>query len=85
VLVTVIAGTSMTDLTPDGVPCRHCGKPISWDETCWTHDANGFADCGLVVLAGTGVQIAPGIVTDPQFAVEHKYKGKMAEPIGEWT
>ena len=70
--------------TPDGVPCRHCGQPIFWDEICWVHQ-NGFADCGLTILPGTGKQIAPGIVTDPQFAIEVKYKGKMAEPVGEWS
>ena len=31
--------------TPDGVPCRHCGEPIFWDEICWVH-ANGWATCG---------------------------------------
>lgn len=43
----------MSDPTPDHVPCRHCGEPISWDEICWTHDSNGFADCGLLVCGGT--------------------------------
>jgi hypothetical protein len=73
---------AVTEQTPDGVPCRHCSKPIYWDEVCWVHD-NGFADCGLVVYGGT--KISSLITTDPQFAQEHSLKGKMAEPVGKWS
>jgi hypothetical protein len=39
----------------------------------------------LTILGGTGKTIAPGIVTDPQFAQEHALKDKRAEPVGEWS
>jgi hypothetical protein len=71
--------------TPDHVPCRHCGVPISWDETCWTHDNTGFADCGLTVRGGTPVRDHPEVVMNPTLTVEGPHKGKHAEPVGEWT
>jgi hypothetical protein len=56
--------------------------PISWDEICWTHDANGFADCDLVISGG----ISCGrLVLDPDITVEGPNAGKKAEPVGEWS
>jgi hypothetical protein len=72
----------VTDQTPDHVPCRHCGQPISWDEICWTHDEHGFADCGLVLSSGT--RIGPYMTVDPKLTIDPKYKDKRAEPVGEW-
>ena len=74
----------MTDETPDGVPCRHCSQPIFWDEICWVHD-NGFADCGLVISGGVNFGAGPEVVINPKLTVEGPHKGKMAEPVGEWT
>jgi hypothetical protein len=69
--------------TPDGVPCRHCGQPIFWDEICWVHH-NGFADCDLTISGGTKMgawTIDPMLTptTDPAL------KDKRAEPVGDWT
>jgi hypothetical protein len=69
------------DETPDGVPCRHCGEPIFWDEICWVHD-NGFADCGLVV--GGGGRTRAEIIIDPDLSIEGPHAGKRAEPVGDW-
>jgi hypothetical protein len=73
----------MGEVTPDGVPCRHCGKPIFWDEICWVHD-NGFADCGLSIEGGTRID---RIIMDPDIYVDptHKAAGNKAEPEGEWS
>jgi len=70
--------------TPDHVPCRHCGKPISWDEICWTHDDTGFADCGVTISGGTNLG---GIIMDPDIIVDptHKAAKHNAEPVGEWS
>jgi len=74
--------------TPDHVPCRHCGQPISWDEICWTHDVTGFADCDLKVY-GTAVKYGESgkmiMVIDPELKVEGPNAGKTALPIGEWS
>jgi hypothetical protein len=71
----------MTEPTPDGVPCRHCGAPIFWDEICWVH-ANGFADCGLQVVGG---KVIGDFSIDPEIIEDPKFKDKRAEPIGTWT
>jgi hypothetical protein len=72
------------DETPDGVPCRHCGKPIFWDEICWIHDT-GFADCGLVVSGGKEYSVNDlSLLTDPDLAVQGPHAGKRAEPVGDW-
>jgi hypothetical protein len=76
--------------TPDHVPCRHCGKPISWDEMCWTHDHSGFQECGTAVTGGTpvpdlyGIPPPPGthFVLDPD--VRNDGDTRLAEPEGEW-
>jgi hypothetical protein len=70
--------------TPDGVPCRHCGTPISWDETCWTHDLTGFADCGAII--GGNVENFGNflVISDPEIVVDPEFKGKYAEPMGDW-
>lgn len=79
-------GAVMTDPTPDGVPCRHCGKPILWDEITWVHQ-NGFADCELVI--GEGIAIIGGahtqLIVDPGMHQDPDYKDKRALPIGEWS
>jgi hypothetical protein len=78
----------MSTETPDGVPCRHCGLPISWDEICWTHNDTGFADCGLVISGGNAIVGDQGrmiAVIDPQLNVEGPHKGQRAEPVGEWS
>jgi hypothetical protein len=69
-------------LTPDGVPCRHCGQPIFWDEICWVH-SNGFADCGLIIQGENvgGLIIDPEIIVDPT----HKEANHRAEPVGPWS
>jgi hypothetical protein len=67
--------------TPDGVPCRHCGQPIFWDEVCWVHD-NGFADCGLVIQGGMRFG---SVILDPQMDVQGPHAGKRAEPVGDWS
>jgi hypothetical protein len=72
----------LAELTPDGVPCRHCGKPIFWDEICWVHD-NGFADCGAIISGGR--QVGDGVVIDPDINVVGIHKGNRAEPVGEWA
>lgn len=69
-------------VTPDHVPCRHCGQPISWDEVCWTHDSSGFSTCGTVVRGGT--TLVPGITLDPDIIEDPQYNGKTAEPVGDW-
>ena len=69
------------EVTPDHVPCRHCGASISWDEVCWVHDDTGFATCGVVMSGG----ITDGYVTyNPNIEVVGPHKGRHAEPIGEW-
>lgn len=71
----------MNEPTPDHVPCRHCGKPISWDEICWTHDDTGFATCGTIISGGTVIgswRVNADIKVDP------KFKGTTALPVGEW-
>jgi hypothetical protein len=67
--------------TPDGVPCRHCGKPIFWDEITWVH-GNGFADCGLVVTGGDSV-----LTVDPKLIPtdDPKLKDKRALPHDPWS
>jgi len=35
---------------PDHTTCLNCGKPISWDDYSYIHDASGMADCGLTRL-----------------------------------
>ena len=72
----------MTEQTPDGVPCRHCGKPIFWDEICWVHQ-NGWADCEVTITGGT--HIGTGVVLDPEIIESEEFKGKHAEPVGEWS
>jgi hypothetical protein len=67
--------------TPDGVPCRHCGQPIYWDEICWVH-SNGFADCGLIIGGGKAFG---GITLDPEMHMDPDYADKRAEPVGNWT
>lgn len=45
---------------PDHSTCRHknCGRPISWDEYCYTHDDSGFADCRMTLIrAGERVKL----------------------------
>ena len=73
----------MPSPTPDGVPCRHCGHPIFWDEICWVH-SNGFADCGIIIGGGTKVG---RIIMDPEIIVDptHKEAKHNAEPEGEWS
>lgn len=72
--------------TPDHVPCRHCGAPISWDEICWTHDDTGFADCGLVISGGTSVGKSRGaMILNPDLNIEGPHAGKRAEPVGAWS
>lgn len=75
----------MTEPTPDHVPCRHCGVPISWDEMCWTHDDTGFADCGLVISGGTHM-ISGGVVgiVNPTLTIT-RTDGAKAEPEGDWS
>jgi hypothetical protein len=68
--------------TPDGVPCRHCGEPIFWDEICWVH-RNGFADCGLVIR-NPRMKFGSFII-DPDLDVQGPHAGKRAEPVGEWS
>lgn len=75
----------MPEPTPDHVPCRHCGVPISWDEICWTHDDTGFADCGLTVSGGISVPGAPSVIMNPTLSVEGPHAGKRAEPVGDWS
>jgi hypothetical protein len=72
--------------TPDHVPCRHCGLPISWDEICWIHDNTGFADCGLT-MRGSKVVVGETMyaVIDPDLKVEGPHAGKRAEPVGDWS
>jgi hypothetical protein len=79
----------MTPLTPDHVPCRHCGQPISWDEVCWTHDATGFADCDVQVTGGTPLEnflVTPEgsyrVLVDPEVCFTER--PSLAEPVGEW-
>lgn len=69
--------------TPDHVPCRHCGRPISWDEICWVHDSTGFADCGLLI--GGGINLGGGLSIDPEITVDPDYEGARAEPVGAWS
>jgi hypothetical protein len=72
--------------TPDHVPCRHCGVPISWDEICWTHDDTGFADCGLVISGGKSVGRSRGeMILDPDLKIEGPHAGERAEPVGDWS
>jgi len=68
--------------TPDGVPCRHCGEPIFWDEICWVH-GTGWANCGITMIGVNtgGIMIDPEIVEDPV----HKAANHCAEPVGEWS
>lgn len=68
--------------TPDGVPCRHCGLPIYWDEICWVHE-HGFADCGLTMSKGTPI-LGVGVL-DPEIHQSPSFKGKMAEPQPPWS
>jgi hypothetical protein len=70
--------------TPDGVPCRHCGKPIFWDEICWVH-SNGFSDCGLVITGGK--RIGTQVVLDPSFIPTNdpNLKDKRALPHDPWS
>ena len=73
--------------TPDHVPCRHCGVPISWDEICWTHDDTGFSNCGTVIRGGdaiTGDKDRMIMVIDPDITSEGPFKDCTAEPMGEW-
>ena len=71
--------------TPDGVPCRHCGEPIYWDEICWVH-GTGWADCGVIISGGTYIPKI-GVIMDPEIAVDptHKEAKHHAEPIGDWS
>lgn len=89
--VYVIVGDTSS---PDHSTCRYCGHPISWDDYGYTHDANGFAECGLVVNGGgKGARLIPGRIVrairaaggtfDPVMAVDQAYGGKHAEPV-EW-
>lgn len=84
----------MTAPTPDHVPCRHphCRQPISWDETCWTHDDTGFADCGLLILdPDNGQPVAtlfgPGIaaLVDPTILQPPPHARTLAEPEDPWS
>jgi hypothetical protein len=68
--------------TPDGVPCRHCGQPIYWDEICWVH-ANGWSTCGTTMRGGT--RLPSGLLLDPEIVEDPQYKDKRAEPVGNWT
>lgn len=75
----------MTDKTPDHVPCRHCGLPISWDEICWTHDDTGFADCGLTIESSDRIASeSMTLLINPTF-VKGPHAGKRAEPVGDWS
>jgi acetoacetate decarboxylase len=80
------------ELTPDHVPCRHCGKPISWDEVCWTHDDTGFADCGVEVSGGQPLEnkfagqdgefiVTSAVLKNPQVVGGGQ---TCALPCGEW-
>lgn len=72
--------------TPDHVPCRHCGVPISWDEYCWTHDDTGFADCGLTIRGGDAIEgRTMTVILDPDLTVEGPHAGQRAEPVGPWS
>ncbi len=77
-------------MTPDHVPCRHCSKPISWDEMCWTHDHSGFAECSTVVTGGTPVSEICGVPAPPgtRFVLNPTVtctdRKLMAEPVGDW-
>jgi hypothetical protein len=68
--------------TPDGVPCRHCGQPIFWDEICWVHES-GWATCGTTIRGG--INLGGGLTVDPEIIVDPAYEDKRAEPVGEWT
>lgn len=70
----------MSEPTPDHVPCRHCGEPISWDEICWTHDSTGFADCGVTISGGT--DMGGGVLIDAEITTT---RSTHALPIGEWS
>ena len=72
--------------TPDHVPCRHCGVPISWDEVCWTHDDTGFADCDLHLTGGKRIDAGDvDIIVGPKLNIAGPNAGKKAEPVGEWS
>jgi len=72
----------MTEPTPDHVPCRHCGEPISWDEITWVHDNTGFADCGLVITPGIRFG---SVILDPDMDVQGPSAGKRALPHDPWS
>jgi hypothetical protein len=80
----------MSAETPDHVPCRNCGKPISWDDWCWIHDDSNFADCYITVDT-TGCQRvgdpSTGLVgvLNPKIIRDKTKEHTFAEPIGEWT
>lgn len=67
--------------SPDRSACRNCGEPISWDEICYVHDKNGFANCGLTVSGGRSVGAA---LINPILTVDPAAGGKNAEPV-EWN
>jgi hypothetical protein len=75
--------------TPDHVSCRSCGKSISWDECCWTHDDTGFADCGVQVTGGlplNGSLITREgecrVLVDPE--IQRTGAATTAQPVGDW-
>ena len=76
----------MANPTPDGVPCRHCGEPIFWDEYCWVH-SNGWATCGTVMTGGKSLSMSDvaSIRVNPEIKAEGPHKGKTAEPEGDWS
>lgn len=67
--------------SPDHSTCRNCGTPVTWDDWCYVHDANGFADCGLVVSGGT--PLAPGVLLNPRMSPLAAGQTGRAEPV-EW-
>jgi hypothetical protein len=69
------------ELTPDHVPCRHCHKPISWDEVTWVHDLTGFADCHLQVT--DGVKVGTIAVINPTFTVTEVMQGAITYAVPE--
>ena len=77
----------MTTPIPGHVPCRHCGKSISWDEICWTHDDTGFADCHLTISGGTllGIAGSPSeVLVEPTLSKPVDATTR-AEPVGAWS
>ena len=70
----------MSKESPDHSTCRNCGQRISWDDYSYTHDSNGFADCGIVISEGTRIG---GCAIDPNIRQSSTKKRRYAEPM-EW-